>query len=143
MLGKQDGTVERDAVGSRLGRMSFRGEGEGLVEKPEQWTQRQSHTWEVQPQVGTGSLSPSLGAVLGWFPLHFLAAALPAPKAVIKCRQTHNYHGAAAGGHTSSAGVFGALPLCTCLCAACQGRCELLLCCRCCLCCLHCPQAGH
>lgn len=73
------------------------------------------------------------GTALGWFPWHFPAAALPAPKAVIKCTQTHNYRGAVAGGHASSAGVLGALPLCTCLCSNAKG--DVSCCCDACAAC--------
>lgn len=133
-LGKWDGVVGRDAVGSGLGRVRCRGEGEGLVAEPEQWNQGQSQAWEVQPQMGTRTLSPGpWGTALGWFPWHFPAAALPAPKAVIKCTQTHNYRGAVAGGHASSAGVLGALPLCTCLCSNAKG--DVSCCCDACAAC--------
>lgn len=46
---KRAGVVGRDAVGSRLSRVSCRREREGLVAEPEQWIQEQNHTWEVQP----------------------------------------------------------------------------------------------
>lgn len=68
-LGKWDGVVGRDAVGSGLGRVRCRGEGEGLVAETKQWSQGQSQAWEVQPQMGTRSLSPGPG-VQRWGGFH-------------------------------------------------------------------------